>query len=120
MFEGNYRPATGRAVDPKGKINIKGNFFNMSLPPIIIIRDLSNVHPRVKILSSARIVSNLPLAGRFRHFMEAWEILTKDPKRSPDATHESRTRSFNIIGDREHVEEESHIASRISGWGVFK
>ena len=120
MFEGNYRPATGRAVDSKGKINIKGNFLNMSLPPIIIIRDLSNVHPWVKILSSARIISNLPLAGRFKHFMEAWEILTKDPKRSTDATHESRTRSFNTIGDTEHVEEESHIANRTSGWRVFK
>ena len=27
---------------------------------------------------SARKVSNLPLAGRLTHFLEAWEILTKD------------------------------------------
>ena len=39
---------------------------------------------------------------------------------SPGATHGSGTSRSNINGDREHVEEGSHTASRASGWGVFK
>ena len=50
----------------------------MLFSPIIPIEDLRNVHPWVKSLFSARKVANLPLAGRLKHFLEAWEILTKD------------------------------------------
>ena len=66
-------------LDSKVKINTKET-FDMLFPPIIPIEDLSNVHPWVKSLFSARIVTNLPLAGRLKHFLEAWEILTKDPE----------------------------------------
>ena len=52
----------------------------MLFSPIIPIEDLRNVHPWVKSLFSARKVPNLPLAGRLKHFLEAWEILTKDPE----------------------------------------
>ena len=51
----------------------------MLFPPIIPIEDLMNVYPWEKSLFSARIIPNLPLAGRLKHFLEAWEILTKDP-----------------------------------------
>ena len=50
----------------------------MLFPPIIPIEDLRNVHPWVKSLFSARKITNLPLAGRLKHFLEACEILTKD------------------------------------------
>ena len=109
----------------------------MFFPPIIPIEDLRNIHPWVKSLFSARIVPNLLLAGRLNHFLEAWEILTKDPEIlemvqdffskksntgqcSPDATHGSGTSRSNTSGDREHIEEGGHTANRASGWGVFK
>ena len=52
----------------------------MFLPPITPIADLRNVHPWVKSLFFARIVPNLPLAGRLKHFLEEWKILTKYPE----------------------------------------
>ena len=55
------------ALDSKVKINTKET-FDMLFPPIIPIEDLSNVHPWVKSLFSARIVTNLPLAGRLTFF----------------------------------------------------
>ena len=124
------------AVDSKVKINRLETIFNMFFPPIIPIENLRKVHPWVKSLLSERIGSNLPLAGRLRHFLEAWEILTKDPKileiegffskisntgeSSSDATHGLGTSSSNTSGDREHVEEGSHTSNRASNWGVFK
>ena len=108
----------------------------MLFPPIIPIEDLRNVHPWVKSLFSARIVTNLPLAGRLKHFLEAWEILTKDPeileivrgfkipflknptqKRVPQRRHTwvRNKQIYNTSGDREHVEEGSHTANRASG-----
>ena len=68
------------AVDSKVKINIKETFFIMLFSPIIPMEDLRNVHPWVKSLFSARKVPNLPLAGTLKHFLEVWEILTKDPE----------------------------------------
>ena len=67
------------AVDYKGKMNTKET-FNMFFPPIIPIEDLRNVHPWVKNLFSARKVPNLPLAGKLKYFLGAWEILIKDPE----------------------------------------
>ena len=52
----------------------------MLFPPIIPIENLRNVHPWVKNLFSARKVPNLPLAGKLKYFLEAWEILIKDPE----------------------------------------
>ena len=52
----------------------------MLFPPIIPIEDLRNVHPWVKSLFSARKVPILPLAGKLKYFLEAWEILIKDPE----------------------------------------
>ena len=52
----------------------------MSFPPLMPLDNLRNVHPWVNNLFSARIVPNLPLVGRLKHFLEAWEILTKDPE----------------------------------------
>ena len=49
-------------------------------PPIIPIEDLTNIHTWLKSLFFTRIVPHLPLAGRLKHFLEAWEILTKDPE----------------------------------------
>ena len=63
------------AVDSNVKINTKET-FNMFFPRIIPIKDLRNVHPWVKYLFSARIILNLPLAGKLKHFLKAWEILT--------------------------------------------
>ena len=68
------------AVDSKVKINTKETFFIMLFSPIIPMEDLRNVHPWVKSLFSARKVPNLPLAGTLKHFLEVWEILTKDPE----------------------------------------
>ena len=67
------------AVDSKVKMNTKET-FNMLFPPIIPIEDLRNVHPWVKSLFSARKVPNLPLAGKLKNFLEAWDILIKDPE----------------------------------------
>ena len=124
------------AVDFKVKINTKETFFDMLFPPIIPIEDLRNVHPWVKSLFSARIVTNLPLAGRLKDFLEAWEILTNDPeileivrgfkipflknptqKRVPQRRHTwvRNKQIYNTSGDREHVEEGSHTANRTSG-----
>ena len=69
-----------KVVDSKVRINTKETFFNMLFPPIIQIEDLRNVQPWVKSLFSARKVPNLPLAGTFKQFLEAWEILSKDPE----------------------------------------
>ena len=80
IFVGNCRPVTGRGSRLKVKINTKETFFNMLFPTIIPIEDLANVHLWVKSLFFARIVPNLPLAGKLKHFFEAWEILTKDPE----------------------------------------
>ena len=52
----------------------------MLFPPVIPIEDLRNVRPWVKSLFSARKVPNLPLSGRLKYFLKAWEILTKDPE----------------------------------------
>ena len=62
----------------KVKINVKETFFNISFPSIILIEDLKNVHPWVKSLFSARNFQNLPLDGRLKHFLEAWNTLTKN------------------------------------------
>ena len=68
------------AVDSKVKMDTKETFFIMLFSPIIPMEDLRNVHPWVKSLFSARKVPNLPLAGTLKHFLEVWEILTKDPE----------------------------------------
>ena len=65
-------------MDSKVKVNTKETFFNRLFLPIIQIEDLRNVHPWVKSLFSAIKVSNLPLAKRLKHFLEVWEILSKD------------------------------------------
>ena len=67
------------AVDSKVKINSEETFFIMLFSPIIPMEDIRNVHPWIKSLFSARKVPNLPLAGTLKHFLEVWEILTKDP-----------------------------------------
>ena len=59
------------AMDSEVKLKTKETFFNLMFPPLIPIEDLRNVHAWVKSLFSARKVPNLPLAGRFEHFLEA-------------------------------------------------
>lgn len=44
------------------------------------IENLRNFHPWVNSLFSARIVQNLLIVGRLKHFLEGWEMLTKQPK----------------------------------------
>ena len=58
------------AMDSEVKLKTKET-FNLMFPPLIPIEDLRNVHARVKSLFSERKVPNLPLAGRFEHFLEA-------------------------------------------------
>ena len=58
----------------------KENLAHISFPPTVPIDDLRNTYPWVNSLFSARIAPNNPLAGRSKHFLEAREILTKDPE----------------------------------------
>ena len=130
IFDGNYRLPTGIS---SGFLSIKKQkgSFNIFLPPVTSIAYLRNVHPWVKSLFSARIVPNLPLAGKLKHFLEEWKILTKYPEileilknptqeSFPDATYGPGANSSNTSGNREHVEQGSHRANRESGWGFFK
>ena len=76
-----WNSAAGRSSGFQGKNKQKKKtFFNMFFPLIIPIEDLKNVHPWLKSLFYARKVPNLPLTGRLKHFLEAWEIITKDPE----------------------------------------
>ena len=76
-----WNSAAGRSSGFQGKNKQKKKtFFNMFFPLIIPIDDLKNVHPWLKSLFYARKVPNLPLTGRLKHFLEAWEIITKDPE----------------------------------------
>ena len=75
IFDETYHQQLEKPVNFKAKINTKET-FNI-FPPIILIEDLSNIHP---CLFSPRIVPSLLLAGRLNHFLEALEILTKDPE----------------------------------------
>ena len=127
------------AVDSKVKINTKEIFFNMLFPPIIPMEDLRNVHPWVKSLFSARKVPNLPLAERLKHFLEAWEILTKDSEilgivkglKIPFLKHSTQERVFQtpymsqeqadlIRVGIENMLKKGVIQQTASGWGVFK
>ena len=79
IFDGNCCLPTGISSGFLSIKKHKGN-LNMFLPPITPIADLRNVHPWVKSLFFARIVPNLPLAGRLKHFLEEWKTLTKYPE----------------------------------------
>ena len=62
----------------KVKANKKETFFKISFPHLTPTSELENVHPLTRKLISAREVPKLILAGRLKHFEEAWKILTKD------------------------------------------
>ena len=118
IFDGNYRLPTGIRSGFLSIKKRKGN-LNMFLPPINPIADLRNIHPWVKSLLSARIVPNLPLAGRLKHFLEEWKILTKYPKNVrnfkksntgesfPDVKYGSGANSSDTSGNRDYVEQGS-------------
>ena len=54
--------------------------FNRTKTPYIVpISDLKFVHPVVKQLFVGKDIPNVPLAGRLRHFLASWKLLTRDP-----------------------------------------
>ena len=62
-------------------VGVLGNkpSLNMSLfPQIIPDYDLKYVHPWIKSLFCGRNIPRVPLAGRLKHFLNAWKILTND------------------------------------------
>ena len=70
----------GAAVSDKVKTNKTETLFNMSFPQVIPTSELENVHLLIKKLIFAREVPKLPLAGRLKHLIGTWKILTKDSK----------------------------------------
>ena len=54
--------------------------FTLTFPEIIPENQLLHVHPWVNALFSGESPKRVPLAGRLKHFLKAWQILTKDPK----------------------------------------
>ena len=47
-------------------------------PEIVPLETLEYVHPLVKSLFSEKVIPNMPLAGRLKHFSHAWEKITQD------------------------------------------
>ena len=68
----------GATATDKVKTKEKETLFDMSFPHVIPTNKLENVHLLIRELFSARDVPKLPLAGRLKHFIETWKILTKD------------------------------------------
>lgn len=80
---------------------------------------------------SERIVTNLSIVGRLKHFLEAWEKLTKDSEilgivkipflknpaqdRVHQTPHIGLEQAANTSEDREHIEEGNHTVNRASG-----
>ena len=46
---------------------------------LVLEEDLILVHPIVKRLFYKKVLPNLPLAGRLKHFHKNWELITRDP-----------------------------------------
>ena len=105
----------------------------MSFLPMTPIENLRNFHPWVNSLFSARIVQNLLIVGRLKHFLEGWEMLTKQPKileivkefkipflECSVREKISQTRHMGQEDMRtEHAKEGSHTRDRASNWLVL-
>ena len=46
---------------------------------LVLEEDLKLVHPIVKRLFYKKVLPNLPLTGRLKHFHKNWELITGDP-----------------------------------------
>ena len=56
-------------------------FFSMDLnPEKPILWESRKVHPLIKRLFLSKSISDVPLAGRLKHFVGAWMKITQDPK----------------------------------------
>lgn len=71
-------------LDTKEKVNLSlfplkaPQFKEPALLKIMDREELTHVHPVVKHLLSGQVIPNVPLAGRLKYFLPAWESLTQD------------------------------------------
>ena len=97
IFDGNYRPATGRKSGFLGKNKHKRFFGSMG-----------NTYKGSRNFRNCKGVQ------------DSFFKKSSTRESSPDATHGSGKGTSNTNGDREHVEKGSRTANRASGSGVFK
>ena len=77
IFDGNYRPAAGRSSGFQGKNKHKGNLLQHVVSSYNSNRRSEECSSMSKKLVLCKKSSKLP-TSKLKHFLEAWEILTKD------------------------------------------
>ena len=93
-------------------------FHNISLPSPtqLSMVVLTHAYPLLKYLFSKMTVPICPLAGRLKHFLPAWGLLTKDQSVSPKtSTMEQRLERTDRLGSERDVGEGSYLQSFTSG-----
>ena len=80
----NVIPTTDRrGVSNRDMVDIttpRQTFFSIDLNPEKPIRwESRKVHPLIKILFLSKSISEVPLAGRLKHFVGDWMKITQDP-----------------------------------------
>ena len=69
--------ATKTAMDTDMvNINQKNLFSKVGFPYVVLVEDLKHIHPYIKSLFCARIISNVQLAGRLKNLKKNWKVLT--------------------------------------------
>ena len=81
----NVRPTTDRqGVSNRGMVGIttpQQTFFSMDLNPEKPIQwESRKVHPLIKRLFLSKSILDIPLTGRWKHFVGTWIKTTQDPK----------------------------------------
>ena len=111
----------------------------LALPELLNLENFARVHSAVKQMFSKLKIPSVPLAGRLKHFLPAWEILTQDKQvlslvrgvcipffvnsnsRKNSAISKSKqTKRFNIIGSARDVEKRSSFQSEKLRGGIYK